>query len=305
MFFTTGTSVTAIDNDSVALIGENQPLCTQNVATSVAWTEVETCTKAKKEFVITLKNTDCRATYLTALQAEYEGIGTVTLVETNADTCTTQYKIVVESANVACDSCSIDPYTFTEPKPFLGIKWTEVLGDNGYGLGCVCGIQAESIYEQRKAKECFLKQVSYEFEPLFLSFSTRNPNPNDYSVLCTADVPVTKVRGVQYAKGFGRVVADDVIASLYAFNKQWVKNPAERDALEYELGIDLNGYYDQYTLDFEVEPAGASSISGLGNSRVEYFETSFYFPQGTGGAFETAINAFLTANNSDVEPVSI
>ena len=305
LFFATGTVVTALLSDNVLQIGTNQPICTLDTATTAPWSNVETCTKANKSFVISLKNSDCGATYLAELQAEYAGVGVVTLVETNADTCTTQYNIVVESANVACDSCSTTPYTFTEPNPFLGIKWTEVLGATGYGTGCVCGIQAESIYEQRVAKECFLKQVSYEFEPLFMSFSTRDPNSNDYSVLCTPDVPVTKIRNVQYAKGFGRVVADDVIASMYAFNQQWRKNPAERDALEYELGIDLNGYYDQYTIDFEVEPAGASSISGLGNSRVEYFETAYFFPQGTGGAFETAINAFLSANNSDVSPVSI
>jgi len=305
LFFTTGTAVTALDADSVAKIGTNQPLCTQNVATTIAWGDGITCHKAKKDYVLTIKNTDCGATYLTELQAEYEGIGTVTLVSTNSDTCTSQYQIVVTSDNTACDLCDDEFYKFSTPKPFNGLVWTEVAGETGYGTGCVCGIKAESIYEMRKAKECFLKQVAYEFEPLFISFSTRNPDPNDYSVLCETDVPVTKVQNVVYPIGYGRVVADAVIASNYNFNQPWRKNPAERDAFEYELGIDLNGYYDTYILSYEVEPSESSAISGFGTSRVEAFEHAFYFPAGTGSDFETAINGFLAANNSDVDLVSI
>jgi hypothetical protein len=305
LFFTTGTAVTALLSDSVAQIGTNQPLCTQDVATTVAWTKVADCTKAKKDYVLTIKNDDCTGTYLTALQAEYAGIGTVTLVSTNELTCTSQYNISITSDNTACDLCDDEFYKFSTPKPFNGLVWTEVLGETGYGTGCVCGIKAESIYEQRKAKECFLKQVAYEFEPLFISFSTRNPDPNDYSVLCETDVPVTKVQNVVYPIGYGRVVADAVIASNYNFNQPWIKNPAERDAFEYELGIDLNGYYDTYILSYEVEPSESSAISGFGTSRVEAFEHAFYFPAGTGNDFETAINGFLAANNSDVDLVSI
>jgi hypothetical protein len=305
LFFTTGTAVTALDADSVAQIGTNQPLCTQDVATTVAWTKVADCTKAKKDYVLTIKNDDCTGTYLTALQAEYAGIGTVTLVSTNELTCTSQYNISITSDNTACDLCDEEFYKFSTPHPFNGLVWTQVLGETGYGTGCVCGIKAESIYEQRKAKECFLKQVAYEFEPLFISFSTRNPDPNDYSVLCETDVPVTKVQNVVYPIGYGRVVADAVIASNYNFNQPWRKNPAERDAFEYELGIDLNGYYDTYILSYEVEPSESSAISGFGTSRVEAFEHAFYFPAGTGSDFETAINGFLAANNSDVDLVSI
>jgi hypothetical protein len=305
LFFTTGTAVTALDADSVAQIGTNQPLCTQDVATTVAWTKVADCTKAKKDYVLTIKNDDCTGTYLTALQAEYAGIGTVTLVSTNELTCTSQYNISITSDNTACDLCDEEFYKFSTPHPFNGLVWTQVLGETGYGTGCVCGIKAESIYEQRKAKECFLKQVAYEFEPLFISFSTRNPDPNDYSVLCETDVPVTKVQNVVYPIGYGRVVADAVIASNYNFNQPWRKNPAERDAFEYELGIDLNGYYDTYILSYEVEPSESSAISGFGTSRVEAFEHAFYFPAGTGNDFETAINGFLAANNSDVDLVSI
>lgn len=302
---TTATPLTPITGDIIQTAGTLQNVCLINSAVTTPWVLGATCTKAQKTYHLTVKNTDCGATYLTQLQAEYASLGTVTLVSTNADTCTTQYALTILSDNIACDACDIEFYKFTTPVPFLGMLWVEVAGQTYYGTDCSCGLKFESIYEQRKAKECFLKQVPYEYEPLFIGVSTRNPDPNDFSVLCLEDVPVTVVQQVQYAKGAGRVVADQLIASNFAFNSQWRKNPAERDALAYELGIDLQGFYDQYVLEFTIEPDESAAISGFGTSRVEFFEWSFYYPQGEGVDFAQAINGYLASANSPITLVNV
>jgi len=294
LYFDAGTSVEALLSDNAVLFGTNESICVQDSPDSISWVSCKTCTAAEKTFVLTIKNTDCGGTYLTQLQALY-GAG-VALVSTNSDTCTSQYSLTVQSTNKDCDSCDDVKWNFSAPAPFNGLVWTEVLGETGYGEGCVTGIKAESIYEQRKAKECFLKQVAYEFEPLFIEFSTRNPDPNDYSVLCETDVPVTVVQNVKYPKGIGRVVADQVIASNYQFNQPWRKNPAERDALSYELGIDLYGVYDQYILEYVTIPAEAGGVSGFGVTQTQTFELSVFFPQGTGNTYESIITAFVAAN---------
>lgn len=295
-----GTAVTPLtaSSDFVVEFATDQQICTANEGLTVttAWQACKECTAAKKNFVLTVSN-DCTNTpsgLLTELQGIY-GEG-VSISGYNPDTCTTQFTLVVESSNKDCENCADVDWTFKAPAPFKGLVWTEVQGNN-YGTGCVAGIRFESIYEQRKAKECFLKQVAYEFEPLFITISTRNPDPNDYSVLCETDVPHTLVRNVTYPKGFGRVVADHVIASNFQYNQPWRKNPAERDAFEYELGIDLQGIYDQYILEFETYPAESSAVSGFGVSRVQNFEASFFFPVGTGAAFETIVSAFVAANS--------
>jgi len=294
LYFTAGTSVEALLSDSAVQIGTNQSVCVQDTPDSISWVSCKTCTSASKTFVLTIKNTDCGGTYLTQLQEIY-GDG-VALVSTNSDTCTSQYSLSVESTNKDCDSCDDIKWNFTAPAPFNGLVWTEVLGETGYGVDCITGIKFESIYEQRKAKECFLKQVAYEFEPLFITLSTRNPDPNDFSVLCETDVPVTVIQNVKYPKGLGRIVADQVIASNYQFNQPWRKNPAERDALSYELGIDLEGVYDQYILEFVTIPAEAGGVSGFGYTQSQTFELSVFFPQGTGNAYESAITAFVASN---------
>lgn len=307
LYFTAGSTVTAADSDTLVQLATNEVICTPSGSLNVttAWVKCKECETAKKNFSLTVAN-DClnpSGTILAELRSIYGESVVVAPSGHNPYTCTTQFLLPVESSNKNCEICTNEngngnqvDWTFKTPAPFKGLVWTEVQGET-YGTDCVTGIKFESIYEQRKAKECFLKQVAYEFEPLFITLSTRNPDPNDYSVLCETDVPHTVIRNVSYPKGFGRVVADHVIASNFQYNQPWRKNPAERDAFEYELGIDLNGYYDQYVLEFQTFPAESSAISGFGVSHVQTFEASFFFPVGTGDDFETIVTAFVSSNS--------
>lgn len=302
LYFATGTAVTALLSDSVVQIDTDVAICTQTTPTDTSWVECTTCTKAQKSFVLTVKNADCGGTLEAELTALYGT--TVTLVSNNTDTCTSQYSIVVDSTNTDCDACDDIKWEFKTPDTYNGLVWTEVLGEN-YGTGCSVGLKFESIYEQATATECILTQRAYEFEPLFISVSTYDPDANDPSTLCTSDVPVTVVQNVKYPFGLGRQITDKLIETNFYFNKQWKKNPAERDAFGYELGVDLSagGYYDQYIIEFENTPAEAGSISGLGNVRTQEFEYSIFFPQGTGTAFETAISAFAINSGVTLETI--
>lgn len=298
IYVAAGSTVTAADSDSIVQFASNQAICTPSGSLTVttSWTECKTGTAAIKNFVLTVAN-DCINTP-SGLLAEIQAIygDTVTISAYNADTCTTQFTLPVESTNKDFEDCAEVDWKFQAPAPFKGLVWTEVQGAV-YGENCNVGLKFESIYEQRKSKECFLKQVAYEFEPLFITISTRNPDPNDYSVLCETDVPVTLVKNVEYPKGIGRVVADQVIASNFQYNQPWRKNAAERDAFEYELGIDLQGVYDQYVLEFQTFPTEAAAVSGFGTSQVQTFELSVFFAVGTGAAFETVVSAFVASNS--------
>ena len=300
IYVNAGTSVTPVteSSDFVVQLASDQAICTPSGSLTVetAWVLCKEGEAAIKNFVLTVAN-DCINTP-SGLLAELQSIygESVTISAHNESTCTTQFTLPVESTNKDFENCADVDWKFQAPAPFKGLVWTEVQGAV-YGTNCNVGLKFESIYEQRKAKECFLKQVAYEFEPLFITVSTRNPDPNDYSVLCETDVPVTLVKNVEYPKGIGRVVADQVIASNFQFNQPWRKNAAERDAFEYELGIDLQGVYDQYILEFQTFPAEATAVSGFGTSQVQTFELSVFFPVGTGSAFETVVSAFVASNS--------
>ena len=53
-----------------------------------------------------------------------------------------------------------------------------------------------------------------------------------------------------------------------------------------ELGIDLQGYYDEYVLTFTAPMPEANSFSQFGRSQLEQYEFHFYFPEGGGSEFE-------------------
>ena len=305
IYASTATLAAATAGDVVTSIGTVQGICTIDTATTTAWTEGTTCTKAQKTFQISLKNDSCGDGFLTELQAAYEGVGTVTQGETNADNCTTIYYIVIDSNNVACDDCNVPAYTFSVPQPFNQSIWTETSMAVS-GTGCVCGVKFESAYVQRERKECYFTSVSYEVEPLFISISSKNPNDRDYSELCHNDFPVTVVQGVKYAAGFGSsVVSERVKLSNFYFGRPWKADPAERDAMGNELGIDLQGYYDEYVLTFTAPMPEANSFSQFGRSQLEQYEFHFYFPEGGGSEFETAINSFVSYPGSTILPISI
>jgi len=305
VYSSSATLAASIAGDVVTLIGDVQAVCTQNTATSIPWTEGSTCTKAKQSYSISLKNDSCGNGFLSELQDAYEGIGTVTQGSTNTGTCTTQYFIEIESDNIYCDDCTDATYTFTKPQPFNGSIWSLVATDTT-GVGCVCGVQFESAYVQRERKECFFDAVSYEVEPLFIAVSSKNPEDIDYSELCENDFPVTIVQGVKYAKGYGStVLSERVKLSNFYFNRNWSTDPAERDAMGYELGIDLQGYYDEFVLTFVSEVPNAGMASGFGHSQYEEYSLTVYFPAGQGVDFVNAINAFVSYPGSTVSPVSI
>jgi hypothetical protein len=305
IFATTSTLAAAVAGDVVTSIGTVQGICTIDTATTSAWTEGTTCTKAQKTFQISLKNDSCGVGFLAELEAAYEGIGTVSQGETNSDNCTTIYYIVIDSNNVACDDCNEPGYTFSVPQPFNQSIWTETSMIVN-GTGCVCGVKFESAYVQRERKECYFTSVSYEVEPLFISISSKNPNDRDYSELCHSDFPVTVVQGVKYAAGFGSsVVSERVKQSNFYFNRPWKGDPAERDAMGYELGVDLQGYYDEYVLVFTAPMPEGNTMSQFGRSQLEQYEYHIYFPEGGGSEFETAINAFVSFPGSTILPITI
>jgi len=291
--------------DVVTSIGLVQGICTITSATTSAWTGGSTCTKAQKTYQISLKNDACGVGFLTNLQAAYAGIGTVTQGATNSSNCTTIYYIVINSNNVACDTCNTRGYTFSVPQPFNQSIWTET-SMMVNGTGCVCGVKFESAYVQRERKECYFDSVSYEVEPLFISLSSRNPNDRDYSTLCHDDFPVTVIQGVKYAAGFGSsVVSERVKQSNFYFNRPWKADPAERSAMGYELGVNLQGYYDEYVLVFTAPMPEGNTMSQFGRTQLEQYEYHIYFPEGGGNAFETAINAFVSFPGSTILPISI
>jgi len=289
------TAVTA--GDVVTFISAYEGICTANSpGVTIAWTATGACTKAQTTFQITLANPVCGGTSLAALQAEYGS--SVYLLGDNVTTCTSIYAIPVLSDNVACDTCDVQPYTFTAPNAFQGIRWVEVDG-NVFGTDCVCGVKLESAYVARQSEACFFDEVPYESDPLFIEISERNPDINDYSALCIPSWPVTLIQEVKYPSGNGRFVAEMERLSRAYFNDQYAADAAERAMKLWFFFTDLDQYYDEYILNYGFETPEGS----FARHKTEFFEWHFFFPETTGAQFQNAINAYLQSAAIQITPV--
>lgn len=290
--------------DVVTLLGTVEGVCVIDTAETQPWVEGDGCTKARQDYQISLKNDACGDGFLTELQATYTD-GTVTQGITNSDNCTTIYYLSLLSDNYNCDTCNVRGYDWSYPSPFNGSHWTLQAVEHN-GTGCVCGVKFESAYVQRDRAECYFSEVSYEVEPLFITVSTINPNTQDYSTLCEERIPVTVVQGIKYAKGYGSsVLSERVKLSNFYFGKNWKTDPAERNAMGLELGIDLQGYYDEVCLEYYVDTPSAGSMSGFGQSQRELHADTWYFPAGSATDFINALNAFVSFPGSTVSPITI
>ena len=294
---TTSTPVVAHGSDLVYFVGTIQSVCVlSGPGLTTAWTTTgATCTLAQQTYTLSLADTVCGQNQLTALQAVY-GSG-VSIVASGL--CMHQYALTVNSDSPSCETCDDQFYTFTAPQNFGRASWVPPLipTQGGEGTGCVCGVKLESAYVARDRKECYFEEVSYEVEPLFMWVSSQNPDFRDYSTLCNDDetFPVTLIQNAQYAQGFGSFVADQVKLSNFYFNKPWYSEPVVRDAIGYELSVDLQGFYDQIILEWKSPKEGSENVSGFGSSQFDFNEYSIYVPAGQGTPFLNSINSWLVS----------
>lgn len=299
------TAATVGKGDIITDLGVHQSVCVGNGLMTYDWTSEGTCYKALKFYHLDYANTPCGDSILTTLQALYASVGTVT--QSSAVNCVRRYTIGIYS-DESCLTCSDQTYTFRVPDPYQGSPWVQDV-TTPTGIGCSCGVKFESAYVQRDRAECYFSEVSYEVEPLFIKVSTVNPDTHDFTTLCDPlieQIPVTQIQNIKYAKGLGSsVLSERVKLSNFYSGRPWKTDPAERNAMGYELGIDLQGYYDEFILTYLVDIPDGLEFSGFGTSKQELHEDHFYFPAGEGAAFVSAINSFVVSSGTNLSAITV
>ena len=298
-------ATTVAKGDVVTQLDNLTSVCVGSSGLTYAWTNEGTCYVATKYYKLSYSNTPCGDSILTTLQALYADIGTVT--QSAAVNCVREYVLSVTSSE-SCLTCSDQSYVFTTPDPYQGSPWVEQAASPA-GTGCVCGVKFESAYVAAERRECYFDSTAYEVEPLFITVSTIDPNTRDFDTLCEDlenQIPVTKIQNIKYSVGYGSsVLAERVKLSNFYFGRPWQTDAAERGAIAYELGIDLQGYYDEYVLTYFYDIDPAASFSGFGSSQREQFALHVYFPAGEGSTFRNAINSFVVSSGTGLPAVAI
>jgi hypothetical protein len=284
-------------------IGTQQAVCINPNTDTASWTEVETGTSAIKNWVLTVKNLSCVdceedgfAELLALLQAAYAGVGTVTLVDSNCDTCVAQFNLATLSKNVVFPSCSDDVYVWALPPAFNNQNWVAVVDSSVPGEGCTCGVQFEGAFYDPKRDACTFEGVPYLSDPIYVEVSQHDPST--LSSPCATDWAVTTIQNIKFPSGYGQLVSDFERKSKYYRNVFYNVDPVVRKYRGYNWNTDFEGYYDEFVLVF-TNPVDEYGINST--SRTETFEVHWFFPEGNGTAFQTAMNGWLASSNINVD----
>ncbi|XAI97412.1 hypothetical protein [Leptolyngbya phage Lbo-JY46] len=270
----------------------NRDICVITTPTTTAWTLVETLQKFSKTYRVTVADSVCGTTRLADIQAAYPDL-TVSLVDADGD-CVHTYEATVES-NCVPISCSLDEVKFTAPVPFEQSRWVEVPGTST--ANCLCGIKIETAFVNRITNECTYDHFSYEADPVHIHVSSFDPDYNNSP--SRKEWNVKQIQSIQYPAGHGVEIRKWEQRSKSYDLRERSHNPVVREIEGSEFIADPNKFYDEYVLEFDFD----YKTGGWSEKYVDSYHLFFYFPEGNGKTFETAINAYIASVGSDLDPV--
>lgn len=287
------TQQAASGQDILTFVSETtRPTCTLTTPTTVAWTACGTLTKFGKTFRLTVADSPCGVDRFSDVQVAYPDL-TVTEVDASGD-CVHTYETTVFSQAVE-EGCSEDELVFIKPEAFEGIEWVEVSALTG--SGCKCGIRLESAFINRITNECTFDYFPYEADTIHIQVSNFNPDYNKSPD--EVEWAVKKIQNFQHAAGFGAHIRELERESKSYYLRERSFDPVLRDIEGYQFITDPNKYYDEYVIEFNFE----YFVNGWSQRYTDAYSLHVYFPEGTGGDFEAAINGYISSAGIGIDPV--
>jgi hypothetical protein len=287
----------AVSTDFITSLGETRNSCVLATPITIAWTVGQTWNAFDATFSITLEDNVCGQSRLAELQAYYPSLTIVDNGAGSGTACVHNFSTVVLSY-FAPPGCPADQVHWTPPDPFYGIKWTFVPAAQ---TNTVVGVQIETAYVDLITNECAYMFWKYDAEPVFMEVSQHDQDYNDKPTICVGDWPVTEIQHVQLPIGVGSQVRDQEIYFKGYERKYWDINPIVRQYQDSIVQADPLLYYDQYTLEFEFD----YHEFWFSEKMHDYYRVELYFPEGSGKAFQEAINSWVTSIGIDLQPVEI
>ena len=273
----------------------SRSLCVLNTATTVAWAAAGTLTQFGKKYRITLGDTECGANRLAELQAFFSDL-TVAIVDAGGS-CVHTYETTVFS-NAVETGCAVEDVKFVRPQAFDGVEWVEVpAAAIPNGTTCKAGIKIEVAFVDRVTNETTFDHFYYEADTVHVTASTFEPNYNEHPT--KPEWAVKQIQSVQYPIGNGQAVRKLEKESLSYELRERSFDPVVRENEGYEFNAKADKFYDEYQLDFSFDYA----VGGWSKRYSDTYALRFFFPEGLGKSFETAINAYLASVGADVDPV--
>jgi hypothetical protein len=293
------TELTASGTDQLEFLGDVSASCVLDTPSTVAWVANGTVVKYQKTYRITVADTVCGDSRLADLQAAYPSL-TIALVAESSGTCVHTFETTVLSNRVT-PGCSIEEIKFSAPQDFEGAKWVAVadaaLAD---GTTCRVGIRLETAFVNRLTNECTFDYFAFENESVHLHASEFEPDWHGVPEPFENRWAVKKIQSYQHAQGVGSSVRKwEQEAKSYRLRERSF-DPIVRENEGYQFTSDPKKFYDEYVLTFDFD----YKVGGWSQSYTDSYKVHVFFEEGTGKAFETAINTYVASVGLDhISPV--
>lgn len=284
--------------DFVQSLGQTRNSCVLTSAQVVPWVSGNTYNAYNQVYTITLEDTICGTSRLSELQKLYPDFTIVDNGPGAGTLCVHQYQTTVLS-NYVAPGCPPDAPIWIGPDAYKGISWTATPFSTG--TTAAVGVAIESAYVDLVTNECAYKYWNYDAEPVFIEVSQHSQDYNDKPTICAPDWAVTEVQPVKVPIGVGSQVRDEEIYNKGYERKYWDENPIVRQYYDSIVQADPNLYYDQYTLGFSFD----YPITWFSEREIDNYRVEVYFPEGTGGQFQNAINAYVASLGLPITPVAL
>lgn len=294
---TSTTLPVVVGTDILNQLGLTRNTCVLTSPATIAWTTGVVFNKFALVYSITLEDTVCGVSRLAELQQAYPLLTIVDNGPGTGGTCVHNFSTTVLSQYVE-PGCPPNAPIFIAPDPYFGISWTAT---STLGTATVVGVIVESAYVDLIASDCAFLYWRYDAEPVFIEISEHDQNYNDAPTTCAGDWPVTEIQPVQLPIGVGSQVREQEAFFKGYERKYQDTNPIVRQYQDALLQTDPHQYYDNYTLEFEFD----YHEFWFSEKYTDTYRVEVYFPQGTGKAFQTAINGYIVSVGIDLEPVAI
>ena len=301
------TQLSAVVNAQISLVGERSSICNLTTAQTYSWVQVDSAYRATKDYSLTLMLKDCKGTFasrLAEVQAKYPYL---TITEEEIGTCMAVYKtsVLSECTTEECKEEAI--FTIEAPAPFeRGMNWEEFTDvvttpdcTTPTAPAAVCeavGLRFEAASFNRYTDECsygyFMWDAS-DVDPVMIKVTVQK---HDHTLaLCDSkfDFPVTKVKEIEYEKGYGAAVREieNRWFNFYEYFTAFKVDPVDRALYGLTAIAKPEFYYDEYRLTFNEHQGGSHPF---GNTYVtDSIGLRMFFKEGTGKAFENVINGYV------------
>jgi hypothetical protein len=287
-----------IGSDSILELGFTRNSCVLTTPISIPWNVGATFDVFSRTYQITLEDNVCGVSRLAELQTAYPDLViTDNGPGTGGGVCVHNFSTVV-SSNFVEPGCPADAPIYIHPDAYLGICWKPIFTPE---TATVVGVVVEAAYVDLIASECAFIFWRYDAEPVFIEISQHSQNYNDNPTICHDEWPTTEIQPVKLPIGVGSQVREEEAYFKGYERKYWDINPIVRQYQDSLLQADPLRYYDQYTIAFEFD----YHEFWFSEKYTDSYRVEVYFPEGTGGAFQNAINSYVASVGIDLDPVVI